>query len=84
MPFGRVVGGMKDCAMVMARDSTLAREKSGCWEWAGQSPGVCVFGGMVWPPGGGRRLLSGGPTSPTECWDGAGVGYGVRLELLGV
>lgn len=65
--------------MVMARDSTLAREKSGCWEWTGHIPGVWVFGGMVWPPGGGRGLLSGGTPSPT----GEGVGYGVMLELLG-
>lgn len=75
-----VVGGMKDCAMVIARDSTLAREKSGCWEWAGHIPGVCVLGGKVWAPGASIGLLSGGTTSPAGCW---GVGYGVRLELLG-
>lgn len=78
-----VVGGIKDCAMVMARDSIFSREKSGCWEWAGHIPGVCVFGGIMWPPGGSRELLSGGTTSPVDCWDVGGWGYGVRLELCG-
>lgn len=78
-----VVEGMKDCAMVMARDSMFSREKIGCWEWAGQIPGVCVFGGMVWPLGCCRVLLSGGTPSAVWCCGVGGVGYWVWLELLG-
>lgn len=53
---GKVVGGMKDCAMLIARVSMLASEKRGCWEWAGHMPGV--FGDRGCPAGWARVRFS--------------------------
>lgn len=63
---GRLAGGMKDWAMLIAMEMTLARENRGC-VWGGHRLGCWAMGGdMAMPP----SLLPGpgepGPGEGTE------------------
>lgn len=79
------VGGMKDCATLMASDSTLASENMGC-VWAGHIAGCCCC----------CCCCRGDPSPPTldpspwwrepveEEGDGDGEGDGEGEEKFGV
>lgn len=75
-----MAGGMKDWAMLIAMEMTLARENMGCCVWGGHILGCC------WCVGGDKvvfSLLFGLEVSLRDLGDpGAGEGMEVKVGLL--